>query len=229
MDLPPGARVLDVAAGNGNATLAFARRWCDGDLDRLCRDAAGARPGPGRGRGARRSPGRWPMPSALPFADAQLRRRGLDLRRDVRAGPGDGGAPRCCGSAAPAGGSAWRTGRRRASSASSSARSGRHVPPPAGVKSPALWGSRPWIEETFGAGARGIARERAQLRLPLPLAGPLHRGVPHLVRAGAQGLPGARRGRAGGAGRRPARADRAVQHGDRRHDAGALGLWRGRS
>src|SRR3954471_20536642 len=28
MDLPPGARVLDVAAGNGNATLAFARRWC---------------------------------------------------------------------------------------------------------------------------------------------------------------------------------------------------------
>ena len=28
MDLPAGARVLDVAAGNGNATLAFARRWC---------------------------------------------------------------------------------------------------------------------------------------------------------------------------------------------------------
>lgn len=29
MDLKPGSRVLDVAAGNGNATLAFARRWCD--------------------------------------------------------------------------------------------------------------------------------------------------------------------------------------------------------
>src|SRR5437660_793282 len=29
MDLPPGSKVLDVAAGNGNATLAFARRWCD--------------------------------------------------------------------------------------------------------------------------------------------------------------------------------------------------------
>ena len=29
MDLPPGSRVLDVAAGNGNATLAFARRWCE--------------------------------------------------------------------------------------------------------------------------------------------------------------------------------------------------------
>ena len=28
MDLAPDSRVLDVAAGNGNATLAFARRWC---------------------------------------------------------------------------------------------------------------------------------------------------------------------------------------------------------
>ena len=27
MDFVPGADVLDVAAGNGNATLAFARRW----------------------------------------------------------------------------------------------------------------------------------------------------------------------------------------------------------
>ncbi len=29
IDLRSGARVLDVAAGNGNATLAAARRWCD--------------------------------------------------------------------------------------------------------------------------------------------------------------------------------------------------------
>src|ERR1700680_4477805 len=29
MDLSPDSKVLDVAAGNGNATLAFARRWCD--------------------------------------------------------------------------------------------------------------------------------------------------------------------------------------------------------
>src|SRR5262245_64387435 len=28
-DLPAGARVLDVACGNGNATLAAARRFCD--------------------------------------------------------------------------------------------------------------------------------------------------------------------------------------------------------
>src|SRR5258707_1068498 len=29
LDLRTGSRVLDVAAGNGNATLAAARRWCD--------------------------------------------------------------------------------------------------------------------------------------------------------------------------------------------------------
>ena len=29
MDLRSGQKVLDVAAGNGNATLAAARRWCD--------------------------------------------------------------------------------------------------------------------------------------------------------------------------------------------------------
>src|SRR6201982_3114709 len=29
LDLRPGSKVLDVAAGNGNATLAAARRWCD--------------------------------------------------------------------------------------------------------------------------------------------------------------------------------------------------------
>src|SRR5262245_34255845 len=29
MELCPGSKVLDVAAGNGNATLAAARRWCD--------------------------------------------------------------------------------------------------------------------------------------------------------------------------------------------------------
>ena len=29
LDLRPGSRVLDVAAGNGNGTLAAARRWCE--------------------------------------------------------------------------------------------------------------------------------------------------------------------------------------------------------
>jgi SAM-dependent methyltransferase len=38
LDLRAGQRVLDVAAGNGNATLAAARRWCDV----VCTDYVGA-------------------------------------------------------------------------------------------------------------------------------------------------------------------------------------------
>ncbi|MBV9537978.1 MAG: methyltransferase domain-containing protein, partial [Acidisphaera sp.] len=34
---------------------------------------------------------------------------------------------------------------------------GRRVPPPPGVSSPALWGSRPWLEATFATTARSIA------------------------------------------------------------------------
>jgi hypothetical protein len=36
---------------------------------------------------------------------------------------------------------------------------GRHLPPPAGVSSPALWGTRPWIGQHFGPKAARIAVE----------------------------------------------------------------------
>jgi len=37
---------------------------------------------------------------------------------------------------------------------------GSHVPPPAGVKSPALWGTEPRIVELFGSRAAGVRCER---------------------------------------------------------------------
>jgi hypothetical protein len=37
---------------------------------------------------------------------------------------------------------------------------GKHVAPPAGVSSPARWGTESWITETFGPHARSIAVER---------------------------------------------------------------------
>ena len=87
LDIRAGEKVLDVAAGNGNATLAAARRWCDvistdyvpSLLERGRARAAAERPvdrvpgGRCRGAAVRRR---------------QLRRRALDLRRDVHAGPG---------------------------------------------------------------------------------------------------------------------------------------------
>src|SRR5215469_5598799 len=33
----------------------------------------------------------------------------------------------------------------------------KHIAPPAGVNSPALWGTKPWIEQQFGPKARRIA------------------------------------------------------------------------
>ena len=86
VDLRAGERVLDVAAGNGNATLAAARRFADvtsTDYVPALLD---------KGRAARAAEG-LPVQfqvadaEALPFADAQLRRRAVDLRRDVRARP----------------------------------------------------------------------------------------------------------------------------------------------
>ena len=67
MDLRAGQTVLDVAAGNGNMTLAAARRWCEVTSTEI----------PDRRR--RRSAVRRCV----------LRRRGLDFRRDVqpRSGP----------------------------------------------------------------------------------------------------------------------------------------------
>ena len=46
---------------------------------------------------------------------------------------------------------------------------GKHMPPPAGVKSPALWGTRARIDEMFGAQARVDRDAAARLHVPLSL------------------------------------------------------------
>ena len=47
-------------------------------------------------------------------------------------------------------------GRPKASLASCSRRSGSPFPPPTGVKSPAVWGTRSFLKSTFGAAASAI-------------------------------------------------------------------------
>ena len=44
---------------------------------------------------------------------------------------------------------------------------GKHMPPPAGVKSPALWGTQARLNEMF-AGAASIDARAAHVRVPLP-------------------------------------------------------------
>jgi ubiquinone/menaquinone biosynthesis C-methylase UbiE len=157
MDIRPGSSVLDVAAGNGNATLAFARRFCDVTSTDYV-DALLA-----RGRSRAEAEGhsiRFQVADAeqLPFRDAsfdavvstfgvmftpnQAKAAG-ELVRVCRPGGAIGMA-----NWTPEGfiGQVFKT-------------LGRHVVPPAGVSSPALWGSQNWLEQNFGAKATKVTIE----------------------------------------------------------------------
>jgi SAM-dependent methyltransferase len=155
MDLRSGQKVLDVAAGNGNVTLAAARRWCDVTST----DYVEALLDRGRERAkADRLSVTFQQADAesLPFADgafdavvstlgvmftADQDRAAAELLRVCRRGGKIGLA-----NWTPAGfvGQMFKV-------------IGKHLPPPAGVKSPALWGTRERLEDMFGDGARAIA------------------------------------------------------------------------
>ena len=154
LDLRSGARVLDVAAGNGNATLAAARRWCDvtsTDYVASLLDAGRAR-AHAEGHSIRF---READAEHLPFADASFdavmstfgvmftpdqEQAASELVRVCKPGGRIGLA-----NWTPEGfiGQVFRT-------------IGKYIPPAAGVKSPALWGTRPRLEELFGTAARQI-------------------------------------------------------------------------
>lgn len=159
LDLRSGQRVLDVAAGNGNASLAAARRWCDvvatdyvpALLDRARERAAAER---------LQMQFQEADAEALPFPDASFdavistfgvmftpdhERAAAELLRVCKSGGKIGLA-----NWTPDGfiGQLFKT-------------IGRHRPPPAGARSPALWGTRARLGELFEAGARSVkAAER---------------------------------------------------------------------
>jgi SAM-dependent methyltransferase len=157
MDLKPGSSVLDVAAGNGNATLAFARRWCEVTSTDYV-DALLAR---GRARAEAEGQNltfRLADAEQLPFADASFdavvstfgvmftpnqAQAAAELVRACRPGGMIGLA-----NWTPDGfiGQVFKT-------------LGKHIAPPAGVSSPALWGTKAFIEQRFGPKARHIAFE----------------------------------------------------------------------
>jgi SAM-dependent methyltransferase len=154
VDLRSGSKVLDVAAGNGNASLAAARRFCDVTST----DYVPALLEDGRRRAAA---DRLPIEfreadvEALPFGDAAFdvvlstfgvmfaphqARSAQEMLRVVRSGGKIGLA-----NWTPEGFIGRLFGV-----------IGRHVPPPAGLTSPARWGTTDHLQQLFGGGAAAI-------------------------------------------------------------------------
>src|SRR5260221_5540197 len=158
LDIRAGQKVLDVAAGNGNATLAAARRWCDV----VSTDYVPSLLERGRLRAAADGLSikfEEADAEALSFADADFDvvistfgvmftpnqdKAAAELLRVCRRGGKIGLA-----NWTPEGfiGQLFKT-------------LGKYLPPPAGAKSPALWGTRARLDEMFGAAAQDIRAER---------------------------------------------------------------------
>lgn len=157
LDLHAGQRVLDVAAGNGNVTLAAARRWCEVTST----DYVPVWLERGRARAAAEG---WTIDfqeadaEALPFADASFdvvassfgviftpdqERAAAEMLRVCKSGGKIGLA-----NWTPDGfiGQVFKT-------------LGKYLPPPAGTKSPARWGTREGLSDLFGTGAAAINAE----------------------------------------------------------------------
>ena len=159
LDLRAGSTVLDVAAGDGNATLAAARRWCHVTST----DYVPALLERGRERAAADRltvDFRVADAEALPFRDESFDvvvstfgvmfapdqdKSASELLRVCRRGGKIGLA-----NWTPDGfiGELFKT-------------IGKYLPPPAGVKPPALWGTRARLEELFADAAEIDAQPRA--------------------------------------------------------------------
>ena len=168
LDLVPGERVLDVAAGNGNATLAAARRFCRVTST----DYVAAWLADGKRRAeAEGMPVAFEEADAenLPYGDgafdvvtstfgvmftADQDRAARELARVTRSGGRMGFA-----NWTPEGfiGGVFRT-------------IGRHVPPPAGVRSPSEWGTAARLQTLFADSAQTIRTERRSFVFRYPSA-----------------------------------------------------------
>ena len=158
LELRPGSKVLDVAAGNGNATLAAARRF----TDVVSTDYVGALLERGRERAeAERLPVTFQEADAeaLPFADASfdvvLSTFGVMFTPDQDKAAAE--LVRACRSGGKIGLANWTP---EGFIGQVFKTLGKHLPPPAGVKSPALWGTRARLEEMFGRAGNVDAQPR---------------------------------------------------------------------
>ena len=158
LDLRPGSKVLDVAAGNGNATLAAARRWCDVTST----DYVRALLNNGRDRAAAerlKVDFREADAENLPFADNSfdvvMSTFGVMFTADHDKAASE--MVRVCRSGGKIGMANWTP---EGFIGQVFKTLGKHLPPPAGVKSPALWGTRARLDEMFGKAGEIDAQPR---------------------------------------------------------------------
>jgi ubiquinone/menaquinone biosynthesis C-methylase UbiE len=158
VDLRSTQRVLDVAAGNGNATLAAARRFAEV----VSTDYVGALLERARERAAAEGltiTFREADAEALPFADQSfdvvLSTFGVMFTPNQERAAGE--LLRVCRVGGKIGMANWTpsgfVGRLFKVI-------GKFVPPPAGVKSPALWGDKSHLQSLFGSRASIAANSR---------------------------------------------------------------------
>jgi len=157
LDIRSGQRVLDVAAGNGNATLAAARRWCDV----VSTDYVPSLLERGRLRAAAEG-------LSVEFKEADAEALGFgDAAFDVVVStfgvmftPNQDAAAaellRVCKSGGKIGLANWTPDGFIGQVFKTL---GKYLPPPAGAKSPALWGTRARLIEMFGASAISVKSE----------------------------------------------------------------------
>jgi ubiquinone/menaquinone biosynthesis C-methylase UbiE len=157
LDLSAGQRVLDVAAGNGNASLAAARRWCDVTASDyvpalLARTRARAEAN-GLAMTFREADA-----ENLPFGDASFdvvtSTFGVMFTLDQEKAAAE--LARVCRPQGRIGLANWTP---QGFIGEIFRAIGRYVPPPAGIRSPLLWGTRDHLHDLFGDRAASIRAE----------------------------------------------------------------------
>ena len=186
MDLKAGSKVLDVAAGNGMASLAAARRWCDV----MSTDYVPALLERGRARAEAEGMAiEFKVADAenLPFDDNSFDvvlstfgvmftpnqdKAAAELMRVCRPNGKIGLA-----NWTPDGfiGQVFKT-------------LGKYLPPPAGAKSPALWGTHARLDRDVRRRGELDRSRGAPLQFPLPLGRSFPRRVQDLLRPGAESV-----------------------------------------
>jgi ubiquinone/menaquinone biosynthesis C-methylase UbiE len=157
LDLRSGQKVLDVAAGNGNATLAAARRWCTVTSTDYVPSLLA------RGRARAEAEGldivfQEADAEALPFQadtfDAVVSTFGVMFTPNQNRAAAE--LLRVCKPGGKIGLANWTPEGFIGQMFKTIAK---YLPTPAGVKSPALWGTRSHLDEMFGASATAIRAE----------------------------------------------------------------------